>query len=84
MTRVFQEQHRILKPSGYIAFEVGDLAGDDALQTASIQAGSSAGLTPELVLVNAQEFTKTANCWGVANNAKGTNTNRIILFRKAD
>ena len=84
MTRVFQEQHRILKPSGYIAFEVGDLAGDDALQTTSIQAGSSAGLTPELVLVNAQEFTKTANCWGVANNAKGTNTNRIILFRKAD
>lgn len=82
MTRVFTEQHRILQPGGFIAFEVGDLAGDDALQTASIQAGTSAGLTAELVLVNAQEFTKTANCWGVANNAKGTNTNRIVLFSK--
>ena len=29
-----------------------------------------------------QEFTKTANCWGVDNNAKGTNTNRIVVFRK--
>jgi hypothetical protein len=28
-------------------------------------------------MVNQQEFTKTANCWGVRNNAKGTNTNRI-------
>jgi hypothetical protein len=34
------------------------------------------------VLINAQQFTKTAACWGVDNNAKGTNTNRIVLFRK--
>jgi hypothetical protein len=32
--------------------------------------------------VHAQEFTKTANCWGVDNNSKGTNTNRIVVFRK--
>ncbi|MGH9370212.1 MAG: hypothetical protein ACRD15_01630 [Vicinamibacterales bacterium] len=37
---------------------------------------------PVLVLVNAQEFTKTANCWGVTNNSKGTNTNRVVVFRK--
>jgi len=41
-----------------------------------------AGLRPELVLINDQKFTKTANCWGVDNNDKGTNTNRIVLFRK--
>jgi hypothetical protein len=35
-----------------------------------------------LILINDQKFTKTANCWGVANMSKGTNTNRIILFRK--
>ena len=35
-----------------------------------------------LVLINDQKFTKTANCWGVDNMAKGTNTNRIVLFRK--
>jgi hypothetical protein len=35
-----------------------------------------------LVLINAQQFTKTANCWGVDNNRKGTTTNRIVLFRR--
>jgi hypothetical protein len=45
--------------------------------------GLAAGLRPELILINDQKFTKTANCWGVDNNAKGTNTNRIVLFRKA-
>jgi len=34
------------------------------------------------VMVNQQEFTKTANCWGVSNNAGGTNTNRIVLARR--
>jgi len=33
-------------------------------------------------VTNDQKFTKTANCWGVDNNFKGTNTNRIGLFRK--
>ena len=31
------------------------------------------------VMVNQQSFTKTANCWGVGNNARGTNTNRIVM-----
>jgi len=39
---------------------------------------------PLLVLINEQEFTKTANCWGVDNNAKGTNSNRIVVMRKED
>ena len=34
------------------------------------------------VMINDQKFTKTANCWGVDNNTKGTNTNRIVVFRK--
>ena len=34
------------------------------------------------VAINAQKFTKTANIWGVSNNSKGTNSNRIVLFRK--
>jgi hypothetical protein len=33
-------------------------------------------------MINQQEFTKTAHCWGVTNNAGGTNSNRIVLFRK--
>jgi hypothetical protein len=31
------------------------------------------------VMVNQQDFTKTANCWGVGNNRVGTNTNRIVM-----
>jgi hypothetical protein len=34
------------------------------------------------VMVNQQDFTKTSNCWGVANNAKGTNTNRIVIIER--
>ena len=34
------------------------------------------------VLINDQRFTKTANCWGVRNNAGGTNTNRIAVFER--
>jgi hypothetical protein len=34
------------------------------------------------VMVNQQAFTKTANCWGIHNNAKGTNTNRIVVLRR--
>jgi len=52
------------------------------LEEVVVPAGIAAGLEPVLVLVNAQEFTKTANCWGVTNNSKGTNTNRVVLFRK--
>ena len=47
----------------------------------SCRCGVAAGLRPELILINDQKFTKTANCWGVDNNSKGTNTNRIVLFR---
>jgi hypothetical protein len=39
-------------------------------------------LDPVLLLINSQQFTKTAACWGVDNNRKGTNTNRIVLFRR--
>ena len=50
--------------------------------TTVLPCGVAAGLAPVLVLINDQKFTKTANCWGVANMSKGTNTNRIVLFRK--
>jgi hypothetical protein len=83
MTRVFTELHRVLRPGGHVAFEVGEVnAGRVLLEELVVQAGSNAGLTPELILINDQEFTKTANCWGVSNNNKGTNTNRIVVFQK--
>ncbi len=85
MTAVFKELHRVLVPGGHIAFEVGEVnAGKVKLEEAALPCGLEAGLQPELILINAQEFTKTANCWGVDNNSKGTNTNRILLFRKEE
>ena len=83
MTRVFIELHRVLKPGGHIAFEVGEVrAGKVKLEETVLTCGIDAGLSAELVLINQQYFTKTANCWGVANNSKGTNSNRIVLFCK--
>jgi hypothetical protein len=83
MAEVFHELHRLLKPGGHVAFEVGEVhAGKTKLEETVLPCGVAAGLQPVLVLINDQKFTKTANCWGVANMSKGTNTNRIVLFRK--
>jgi hypothetical protein len=83
MAAVFKELHRVLVPGGHVAFEVGEVRGGSLkLEEAVLPCGVAAGLAPELILINDQEFTKTANCWGVNNMDKGTNTNRIVLFRK--
>ncbi len=83
MTNVFHELARVLKTGGHIAFEVGEVhGGKTRLEEAVLPCGVEAKLEPLLVLINDQEFTKTANCWGVDNMSKGTNTNRIVLFRK--
>ena len=84
MTRVFVELGRVLKAGGHVAFEVGEVrAGTVRLEEHVIPCGIQAGLEPVLILINSQSFTKTAACWGVDNNRKGTNTNRVVLFRKA-
>ena len=83
MSEVFRELARVLTPSGHVAFEVGEVrAGTVNLEEAVIPCGIAAGLSPVCVLINDQHFTKTSNCWGVENRAKGTNTNRVVVFRK--
>jgi hypothetical protein len=83
MTKVLQELKRVLKPGGHLAFEVGEVhAGATRLEETIIPCGVAAGLHPLLVLINDQKFTKTANCWGIDNMAKGTNTNRVVVLKK--
>ena len=84
MAAVFRELARVLRPGGHIAFEVGEVRkGKMLLETLVVPAASTVGLRPLMVLVNSQNFTKTSNCWGVSNAAKGTNTNRIVLLQKS-
>jgi hypothetical protein len=83
MTGVFHELFRVLKPWGYVAFEVGEVRKARLrLEDFVVPAARKAGLKPTLVIVNSQKFTKTSNCWGVSNMSKGTNTNRVVLLGK--
>ena len=43
--------------------------------------GLQAGFLCPGLLINTQEFTKTANIWGISNNRRGTNTNRIVHYQ---
>ena len=80
---VLAEQARLLRPGGHVAFEVGEVRrGTVLLERAVWQAASDLPFERLGVIVNRQDFTKTAQCWGVANNRAGTNTNRIVLLRR--
>lgn len=81
--RVLAEQARILRPGGYVAFEVGEVRnGKVLLERLVWKAAEGLPFNRLGVMVNDQKFTKTANCWGVDNGAKGTNTNRIVLLHR--
>ncbi|RMF59983.1 MAG: site-specific DNA-methyltransferase [Calditrichaeota bacterium] len=83
MEGVFKELFRITKQGGWVAFEVGEVKkGKIRLEESVIPLGISAGFQCFGVMINLQKFTKTANIWGITNNLKGTNTNRIVLFYK--
>jgi hypothetical protein len=83
MAAVFAELHRITRPGGWVAFEVGEVRrGALRLEEIVAPLGMAARFDCEAVLINTQQFTKTANIWGVSNNKLGTNSNRIAIFRK--
>lgn len=83
MGRVFAELHRIVRREGWVAFEVGEIRnGMLKLEEHVVPLGVAAGFKCAGVIINAQTFTKTSNLWGVSNNLKGTNSNRIVLFQK--
>ena len=83
MIASLKEMSRVLMPDGRIALEVGEVRqGKLRLEEQIILAGQASGLKVEYTLINNQTFTKTANCWGIQNNTRGTNSNRIVVFQK--
>ena len=66
-----------------MAFEVGEVRrGTVNLDEHAAPLGMKAGFRCVAILINCQQFTKTANIWGCAINDVGTNTNRIVVFHK--
>lgn len=83
MGDVINELFRITKKHGWVAFEVGEVRnGKIKLDEHIVEIGMNTGFECECIMVNEQIFTKTANIWGVKNNENGTNSNRIVIFRK--
>ena len=84
MSEVFKELYRITKRQGWIVFEVGEVRkGKVRLEECVVEMGLNAGFHCEAIMINSQKFTKTANIWGISNNKRGTNTNRIVIFQKS-
>jgi DNA modification methylase len=80
---VFKELFRITKKDGFVAFEVGEVNnGKVNLEEYVVDIGIKSGFDCLGILINSQTFTKTSNIWGINNNNDGTNSNRIVLFKK--
>ena len=83
MGEVFAELFRVTRHAGWVAFEVGEIRKKSIrLDEHVVPLGIRAGFLCEGILINQQVFSKTSNIWGVDNMRSGTNTNRIVVFRK--
>lgn len=83
MDQSLLEFYRVLRFGGHVAFEVGEVKnGKINLEEIILPLGKKNGFQAKAILINKQNFTKTSKIWGIENNKKGTNTNRIVLFYK--
>lgn len=79
----FAELARITRPGGHVAFEVGEVRnGSVWLEEHVVASVEALPFRVRRVLINEQRFTKTSNTWGISNNRRGTNTNRIVLMER--
>ena len=82
--RVLSELCRVVKPGGVICYEVGEVRNATIKLEHVVHAAVLAADLPIAVLgviINKQEFSKTSNVWGITNNRRGTNTNRVVMMR---
>lgn len=64
------------------AFEVGEIRnGSLLLDQVVADVARRTAWEPVCIVVNEQTFTKTSNTWGIDNNRRGTNSNRIVVMR---
>lgn len=84
LTAAMVEIQRVLRPGGYAAVEVGEIRrGKFHLEEHVLASGKASGLNPIQNLIHSHPFTKTSRCWGIENNKGGTNTHRVVIFRKS-
>ena len=84
LTVALREMRRILCTGGHVALEVGEIRrGKLHLEETVASCGMVAELEPVKILIHTHPFTKTSRCWGIENNKTGTNTHRVVIFRKA-
>ena len=73
----------ITRPGGVFAFEVGEIRrGSLLLDRVVAEVARETAWEPVCVVINEQTFTKTSNIWGVDNNERGTNSNRIVVMQR--
>ena len=73
----------ISDPGSALAFEVGEIRnGSLLLDRVVTDVARGTAWDPICIVVNEQIFTKTSNTWGIENNRRGTNSNRIVVMRR--
>ena len=81
--RTLKEQMRIVRPGGYIAMEVGEIhKGTVHLERLVWNAAKGLPCHRIGVIMNQQDFTKSAHSAGITNGKRGTNSNRIVVLQR--
>ena len=80
---VLESVAAIARAGGVFAFEVGEIRrGSLLLDRVVAEVAQETVWEPICVVINEQTFTKTSNMWGVDNNKRGTNSNRIVVMQR--
>ena len=93
MQNVMRAMGRVLKVGAYAVIEVGEvnIGHPDKRQNYNLEEQllarlplvvSDSMIEAKEIFINKQNFTKLSHCWDIANNHKGTNTNRCLVLQK--
>ena len=81
--KTFVEFARVVRLGGRVAFEVGEVRNGTILLEEEVRhCLTGLPFSEDTTFINRQDFTKTSNCWGVANNKRGTNSNRVVVLAR--